>query len=436
MVAPFFRRLLRNAGTLLGANVLASALGFVAFAIAARALGAEQFGVLALVLAYVTVIDTVANFQSWQALIKYGAEDLARADSKAFAALVKFGTLLDLSCALAGTALAILLLPLVMRMLDVEPNAASLFLIYSVVIATRVTGTATAVLRLFDRFDLLASQQIAVALTRVCLVGAALLVQGTSLRGFVLAWATAEVLGNVTLLSLAWRQLHRMGYRKVFASSARWAAQFHAGLWSFVWTTNLQSSLKLGLREADTLALGALVGPAAAGLYKVVKQVETVASRAFAPLTQALYPELAAAAARRDRAGIVRSLGLASVMVTAVFAVLLLLFAVGGKAALHTLLGAEFGAAYAPAMVYLCGTLISAATFGLQPTALALGIPQQSLRVLALSTIVYAIAFGTLATHYGLMGAALAYVVFYVAWSALMIALVRRRLRELSNVQA
>jgi O-antigen/teichoic acid export membrane protein len=427
--APVFRRVMRNASKLFGANVFGSVLGLVGSAVVARSLGSSQFGVFALVLAYAAVLDLLVNFQSWQALIKYGAEDLKRDDTAAFASLVKFCTLLDASCAVVGTGLAMALVPLVAPVLGIEAGDTRLFLFYSVVILSRMVATPTGVLRLFNRFDVLAAQNLMVGVARVCFIGAAFALR-PSLGAFLLAWGAAEVLGNVLLIAQAWRQLGRRRYA-VMSTSARSTLQSHPGLWSFVWTSNLHSSLKLGLREGDVLALGAIAGPGAAGLYKVVKQIESVASKALTPLTQVIYPEFAAAAAQSDRGRIIKMLRVSSLLALGVFGTLLLLFWAGGARAIALVLGSGFVAAFEPGLVYLAGTLLSAATLAFQPAALALGMPQRSLRVLLLSMVVYVVAFGTLGYRYGLMGAAVAYVGFYVTWSLLMVGLLRRGLWRL-----
>lgn len=428
------RRLARNASTLFGANMVSSLLGLLAFSLVARALGPETFGVFALVLAYVFVFDTLANFQSWQALIKYGAEHLRADRSSGFVALVKFGTALDVGCASVGALLAMILAPLLVPLFGNGADV-TLFVAYSVAIMSRITGTPTAILRLFDRFDILGMQQICIGVTRVCLVSVAFIC-GSSLTSFLLAWVVAEIVGNAFLFACAWRELYRRGYRGVVASSIRNALRENQGLWSFIWTTNLHGSLKLGLREADVLVLGALVGPKAAGLYKVVKQAESVASRTYTPLTQAIYPELAKAASQGDRHTLLKLLGLASAFGVIVFGAMWLAFCIFGERLIGLILGEGFAPAYVPGLVYLFGAMISAATFGLQPAALALGMPQRSLRVLLASTTVYAVGFGFLVFHFKLLGAAVSYVLFYIIWSTLMVRLVWGGIKKLPGVLA
>lgn len=162
-----FRRLLKNSSQLLGGSIAKSALGFGAVLLAARGLGPEKYGFLALIQAYVTIIDKLVNFQSWQALIKYGADTLEENDPTNFKKLIKFRTFLDAGSALLGTLVAIG----VGWVLGVwgahSPQFTWLMMGYSGVVLFNLIGTPKAILRLFDRFDVAAIQQVAAGVLRL-----------------------------------------------------------------------------------------------------------------------------------------------------------------------------------------------------------------------------------------------------------------------------
>jgi len=65
-------------------------LSLAYLAIAARSLGPEQLGVLILVHAYAVVVAGVAGFQSWQAIIRFGAPMQQGEDRQALKSLIRF----------------------------------------------------------------------------------------------------------------------------------------------------------------------------------------------------------------------------------------------------------------------------------------------------------------------------------------------------------
>ena len=68
------KRLFKNSSILFSGNLWVSILGLASFALTAKALGTEQFGLLVLVTTYVLLIDKLVNFQAWRALIKFGSD--------------------------------------------------------------------------------------------------------------------------------------------------------------------------------------------------------------------------------------------------------------------------------------------------------------------------------------------------------------------------
>ena len=81
-------------------------LGLIYLVLTTRALGASGFGILVLVQTYVNVVDRLVSFQTWQALIKYGAEAVEEPVQDRFKGMVKTGTLLDVSSAILGAVIA------------------------------------------------------------------------------------------------------------------------------------------------------------------------------------------------------------------------------------------------------------------------------------------------------------------------------------------
>ena len=128
-------------------------------------------------------------------------------------------------------------------------------------------------------------------------------------------------------------------------------------------------------KEVDTLIVGGILGSASAGLYKIVKQVASVLSRAADPLYQAVYPELAKLWSAGDRAGFRRLLRRSTLMGLGAGIGFLALFALVGRWVLVTLLGGDYGAAYKPTLIYLSAVAVQATTFAFHPAALAMDKP-------------------------------------------------------------
>ena len=78
-------RLLRNIGWLLTGRGLNAVLSLVYLALATRTLGLDNFGYFAIILALGQTVTGLANFQTWQFVVRWGAGEDGPADATGFA---------------------------------------------------------------------------------------------------------------------------------------------------------------------------------------------------------------------------------------------------------------------------------------------------------------------------------------------------------------
>lgn len=422
-------RLFRNAAVLLTGSLGASVLGLASLALTARALGVEQFGVLVLITTYVLVIDHLLNFQSWQAVIKYGASALQQSRDDDFKSLIKFGFVLDGSTALVGAILAASLAWLLGRWQGWDEQHVLMAVSYSFTILFHVSGTPTAALRLFDRFKLISLQHAAAAAIKLAAVSVVFASDG-GLALFLLAWAVADVLGRFLLIYFAMVEFSSRNILRISKSSLANLSVRFAGIWNFVWTTNIHSAVKLGLREADVFIVGAAIGSGGVGLYKIVKAIGSVLAKLTDPLYQAIYPDLARFAGERNLGALKRFMFLPMKFVVPFSVLGMFAFWLVGEYLIGAVFGADYVAAFLPALVYLIGTIIAMSTFSFHPAMLSLGKAQLSLGILIISTITYLALLHQMTNTFGLVGASAAYVIFYLVWAGLQLSSILKVLRK------
>ena len=424
-----FRLLFKNAGTLLSGNMIAWILGLITFAITARILGPTQFGIFVLITTYVTIVDKILNFQSWQALIKYGAEVLEKKNNDSFKSIVKFCTLLDVATAVLGTIVSIMAASWVGQWLSWESETVLMAAIYSFVILFNISGTPTGVLRLFNRFRLFAVQNIVTATIKF--VGILIIYfTGASLWFVLILWMITTILGQLLLFGLGWRELHKRGFERTSMAPIRDISTQHPGIWEFVLTTNLNSSIRLGSRELDTMLVGGFVGVEGAGLYKIAKQIAAIPAMLSDPLYQVIYPDLSRLWARGEikafkqlllRSGLVAGGG-----ATVIWLGVVLL----GSFFIQIVFGAEFVPAQPVLVWYMLAMVIAIYGFPLQPAMLSMGQPKTTFWVHLFSTIAYFLLLVIFIEWIGLVGAGIAYVCYYLLWTGLMISFECKYLRE------
>jgi len=406
--ASFFddrlKKLFANAGILLGGKGLNALFSLAAMAVAARGLGTEQFGVLILVHAFTQTMGDLAKFQSWQAVLRYGTGAVMEGRVGDVQRLLRFTVALDGLGALAGMGLAITLSWLVGPHLGWTADMQPAVVAYATSILFMVSATPTGVLRLVDRFDLLSAQSSLGNLVRLL---AGLLAWGLDggIVGFLVAWYLGTAVAGLALFYAGWRELVA---RRLLDGFRWWGGHWTAGfpgIWGFVWSTNLNTSLGLVSTHFSTLAVGWLLGPTEAALFRVARQVGVALAKPAKLLVPAIYPELAKLHAEGETAAM-RSLVQRSALLAGAGACLSLLIAwLGGAWLLGVVLGPDFVAAY-PIMLWLvAAAVVSIAAFPLEPVLISGGEAGTALRARLWSSAVYIPVLLLAVQSFGLIGA-------------------------------
>ncbi|WP_340109779.1 lipopolysaccharide biosynthesis protein [Pikeienuella sp. HZG-20] len=402
-----WRRMRRNAAMLLGGRAVFGLVNLAAAAIAVRAVGFEAFGVVILLQAYVRLIGGLLKFQSWATVTKFGAEALAAGRDEDFRRVVGFTIRLDIIGLFVSIGVGLAAAPLIGRWLDWPPEAMALAPWFVLTIPFITSATPTGVLRLFDRFAVLVRQHALNAVLRF--IGAAgVYWLGGGLEELIVVWILASFLSGFQLMLAAAGELRRR--RLAPRLAARWSelTRGFPRIWRFVIVLNATSLMDTILTHATVLVVGGMLGPVAAGLYGVVRQMTESLTRVSSLLGPIIFPEFAWLEAQGDRRTILRLLVRTLTMAGAGLLVFCLALLLGGEALLTALFGAE--AAAASALLIAAGTAagLMALGFAVEPVMLTIRKEKALLFSAVISTAIFCAALWFFIQWWGLVGAGLA----------------------------
>jgi len=412
-----FRAVLRNAGYLGSTKLVGAGLSLIALIAAGHGLDPVTFGMLTLVHTYALGAGAITKFQSWQLILRYGAPALQRGDTATARDAIRFAFGLDITSGLVGMALAMLALPFLAPDFGIDRSHLALALIYCTLVPTMSAATPTGVMRLLDRFDTIAKQQVVTPLLRA--IGATLAwALDLGFLGFVMAWYVADISGDLILWWLTVRELRRRGMTEALRPGLFGTARRLPDAWSFVWTTNIATSLNACWGPISNLIVGGVLGPVAAGLYKIATTLLDSAGKPADLLTKGFYPEIM----RLDpssqhpwrlavRTGLIAG-GIGLLVV--------LLILIGGKPFV-SLFGHKYLAAYGLLSLMTFALMISMASFPLESLLYMVGRQRAALGAQAAATVVYLGILGILCHLFGLTGAGSAYVLGNAALALFML---------------
>ena len=408
------RRIMANLGLLLGGKVGAGAISLIYLVIAARTLGARDYGVLVLIHAYVTLVGGIIAFSGFHGLVRYGSIALEAGDHGRLLRLTRFMTLVELGFGLAAIIVAALAVPLVGPHLGWSPAAMQFALPYSLAVLATVRSTPQGLLQLAGRFDLIGAHNLVAPLVRV---GGSVLVWwlGGGLIGFLAVWLVAAVAEGASMWAFGLWALARMKLDQPLLGSARGAVADNPQLVSFIATTNLDLTLAELARKLAPLAVGWVLGPRAAGIFALAQRASVVLEQPATLIGQASYPVMARQLAEGDRAGFRQSVWHSAALAMLAAAPVVVLLGLFGRSLLDLIGGGSFEGGAKLLLLLALARAVGIGAPSLSAGLIAMGRPQRSITVNLVSNLLLFPLLPALLWWRGVDGA---------GWHALLIALI------------
>ena len=401
-----FRAIVRNASYLASGSVAGALFDLLALACAGRGMSPVLFGTLVVVQAYAKSVSDFAKFQTWQFVVQFGTPALARQDIDRFRDVTGFSFGLDLASGAVALVGGMALLPLLGHAVGIKPADFWWTLGYCTLIPNLTAATPTGILRAIDRFDLISVQQAITPMLRAA--GSVIAYFGhLGFPGFIATWYLSGMTGGGALWLFAVQELRRQKIDHALRPGLFAPARRIKGAWDFVWTTNFAHSIWSARNTGSNVLVGIVLGPAAAGLFKVAQTFFDAAGAPASLMAKSFYPEIMRLDPASTRPW---KLGLrAGALAGGLGALVALLVIAVGKPLISTVFGHHYLESYQLLQVMSAALVVSMASFPLQSLMYIAGRQRAALVAQALSAALYAGLLIGLSHAIGIMGAAIAY---------------------------
>jgi O-antigen/teichoic acid export membrane protein len=424
LVVGMLKRALKNFGVVIRGRGIAAVFSVMATGLMANALTATEFGLVILLHTYMMVIQGVLNFRTFETIIRFGIPLGDARDGKGLRTLLRSTMMIDMAAALLATVLGIAAAPLAGHVLQWDSDMVGWAAMYSLVILTTANGTSNGILRIYDRFDALSVQFTVAPALRFLMVSIAWALDAP-MPVFIIAWGSAFAVGHIYMMVRGLREL------KAHMDTSLWSG-FHwqeirnrpREFWKFTGVVYWQTVIDLLPKHVSTLLAGALLGPAAAGLFRLAREFSTVLTQPAMLLREVLFPDLTRSFHAQDEGFHSVPWKTAFIAGTAGLAFVVLSLFIGRP--VLGFVGEEYAAA-AP----LLSLMLLAATFELAGASLraavyAMGRAGSILRIHTIGIVTYMALFFVLTPMTGLIGPGLAGIVSSVLVFSLTGLLIKR----------
>jgi O-antigen/teichoic acid export membrane protein len=329
--------------------------------------------------------------------------------------MCKLGYLVDLT--VAGLALLVVLLTATFGARNFVHNTATtdLIIIYAVALVPHaLAGTSNAVLTTLGYFPTIAAIEIGCTVLRVALV-LGFVRAGWQVAGVIWGNAIASATSGLIYGAIAWVLMRRTWGRSVIHSDlgALWSERKQ--IFSFLAYNDLNALMATIPRQLDLLLLGYFRNPVEAGFYKLAKSFSSAADNLLGPLQSVTYAELSKLSALGDHHVLVKKVRKLACEIGLPLGGLALVGTLFVPFVLPRLVGDTYLPAVPATQLLVVASALSLATFWMRPVYLACCLVRQIFIINVSVTIVFALLYPFVVSHWGYLGTACWLLLFHVA---------------------
>lgn len=408
------RILVKQFSTLIIASGISAGAGLLTLSLNARSLGIENFGALSLILAYTALFGGISTFDTWQSVVRVGMKA-----PRVLGLALSAGILLDTSAALFATVAAIGASVALAHWTNIPSEYLWLAQLHALSLLGGVAGTPKGYFRLTERFDVLAGNQIALALA-MAVASTALWWTEAGLATYVITFALISFTYNMTLmLRMLWMlRGSRVRLRLPFASPR--AARVSKMMLSSAVGTSIFSTLNSNRNNLVLLLSGVFLGGSAAGVVsaamRIAAQFSKLANLAQQVLFKAVLQAAGANSPKQWRTKILRVTaisGLAAGLIAGVGMPL-------GSLAIELFLGAAYAGSASVFAGLFAAECANFAVLHLNPVIQQKGGPRPLIGVAAAGLVIHLVGMVLLAPAWGATAAGLASLLASISTAVVM----------------
>lgn len=407
----------RNASILLSGNIGANILALLSLSVFTYSQGVELFGYYILVLTCVEIVSKIFVVDTWQAVIKFVPEFEKEDKQELLLMFLKLSFILEFLSLLLAAALLLSFGDLLFEFFNVPDRYWHELKLLMTVIIFQGLEISTGIFRVFNKF----SVQVRILIYSAGLKLLVFMFLSLLKADFSYFIYGAVFVQFVTFVMRLWMLLSLMkqkeiGLPKVLSSRVDRSTLKAHRVFPFIVYNNLSISVRMVSRQFDSVVIGKLLGPEVVGLYRIAKEVANIISRLTDPIYQSIYPEFSRLLSQNKKSEakrIAKKIAFYIGLVGLFFYVVFFLF---GEWGIGMAFGEEFKAAYPIALVYFIAIFIAMISLPIVPLMLSLGMAKQAFWNQLNATLVYCAVLYPLVFHYSAIGAAIAYILFYVVW--------------------
>lgn len=405
----FYNSLFKNSFWAFFGDATSSVVNLIVTIILIKLIGNASYGILVLTQSYMSIVDVSLNVQSWKSVIQFGQKAIVEGNDDKLNSYINFGLKLDVSTAILGGIVSLIVAPLVGNIFQWSSEAIICAQIFSLTIFSHLAGTSTAVLRIFNKFHLVAFQKLFTSLIKlISLLVLLLKFNSVSLITATIVYCITDIIGNILLVVIA-----ASVYRKKYKISKIFSANKIDNSKEFVsftlWGT-LGDIVDIPVNYFDVFIIS-LLGTDYVSVFKVFKQCIFVLKKVTSAIQQAIMPQFSELIAQNKQGlGFKIVIKTRNIILKVMFPIALVIGLLS-PIWLNLIYGELYADNWYILLIYLLIQVFALSYTALHPFYLAMNKARKETLYVFIANLVYVILAYILVKNIGMLGIVLSFAV-------------------------
>jgi len=407
------KRILNNYKLLVSTKIIGGLASALTLLIIARFLGVKEFGIFAMVISSVEILNILFSFRVWDTTVKFIGDSAN--NKKNVSSYISFSTIVSCISSSVSLLLILILSSLIADQLFETGNFygyyTDLIILYAFsVLFISINDNLDGILRTYNQYSSILKINIVTNLSRLALVVWFIYIAGTKQIGILVSFILAFAIGALLRFIYVKKALNEEKIDFKISHSLSHSEQFD--YLKFMLNAHFSNILNLANdKNLGVLVVGYFVGPFYAGLYRVARAITKIIRRIMDPALEIIFPEFVKLNAEKDFQNYKK------VIIESVKILVLSSLIVGSGIYLFSseIIELFFGAQYINAesalFILIIAMILHNGGYWINPSMLALGKAKYLTIITIITTIIYCLSLFYLVRAMQHDGAALSLVI-------------------------
>ena len=416
----FYNSLLKNSFWAFAGDTSASVLNLIITIFLIKLIGSNDYGILVLAQSYMQIVDVSLNVQCWKGVIQYGQKCLINGNINKLNEYIKLGLALDVFTAIIGGLVSFFLTDLIGNIFNWSSEMIICSKIFSFTIFSHLSGTSTAILRIFDKFHLVAIQKFLTALIKLVIIIILFFeFDKVDLVTTTIIYCATDIIGNLLLVIFAFSiYLKKSSIKNILKSKK---PNDSRGFISFTLWGTLGDIVDIPVNYFDVFIIS-LLGNELVSVFKVFKQCVAMVKKVTSAVQQAIMPQFSELNAKGKKEKGYRIVCQIRNVILKVMVPISLIIGLLSPIWLDILYGNLYANYWYVLAIYILIQMIALSYTAIHPFYISLNKPKKEASFVLFSNIIYMLVAYILIRIIGMIGIVIAFSIqcFIVIYSKIV----------------